>query len=1291
MEPSGGQVPQPREVFTRRLAQLWKHAGNPTLERVARAANQRMNPTHRRASSGGAVSVQRISAWRRGQNVPAQFDSLRPVLLTLLDMAQEVEAAVPGELSSLREWQRLWRKCESWTPVVDAGCPYPGLEPYRGEDADRFFGRERVSKELAAMVRDTAGDGGGIIVLVGASGAGKSSLLAAGLIPELGADWAVSTGTPGSPPVEPERTERRRLMIVDQFEELFALADTDAQRRGLPKLLRAWADAGCTVVIGVRADFFVRCLEHPLLADACARRSFILGPMLGAELTAAITEPVQRAGLKLETGLPDVIFTELVGLGGDPGSEVAGTLPLLSHVMQAIWQRRDGTRLTLAGYRAAGGVAGSVATTADEAWAKLDESEQAAARELLLAMVNVGSGTRDTRRRVPRDDLLARATDPEATAAALETLARARLITLDRDSATLAHEIVLDAWPRLRGWIDDDREGHLVRQRLATDAAEWEAAQHNRALLYRGTRLASAREHARGESGPSSEFLGAAIRSKRQVRGVQAGVALGVVLLLVAALAGYFNTVNAARERDDAFYATVLSDADRLQNTDPTLSAELDVLAHRLRPGDVDVSSRLIASQTLPIATTFVDHPGFVAGLAALDNEVILALGDDHRLRLWQRGPSGAFAAAGAPIADPVERATGMSVRGMVAVTAGPESTVRVRDLTDPARPRMLASIDTGAPVTAVNLSFDRRTLAVGHQREVLLWDVSDWSAPKQLPTRYPVDGELAGMGFTAGDRALITIDSRASSAMSSLYTVLSWGPGPTRGAAQPTKIAETSGHLSAAVADDDPLLALSDSESSGTAGPASSRVRLIRFDDAGAPIPVGAPFMVAAANLLAGIALSPDGKMLAAMTSTETTLWNLADPIQPTVLESPMAGNSATCPPVAGRLRCTGSATTLAFGRDGRHLTLGLDGGVVQQWSLPGAVLAGQSGQVAPLVNAISADGRRMLTVAPGADARIWDIEHPAAVRLLGGITNPDYQLPGMVMDPAPAISYDGRYAALLLHGVMTLVDISVPDKPAEVATFPGAISVSFAADRAMLATTHALPTPEVLIWDYATAAKPVRIGAPILVPPSRKLLETGIQLAASRDGQVVVSLTDKLQLWNGLIADADRTPLGGVAADHPSGVAGLAVSPDHRIAAVGWDAGSVRFFAIDDPTNIAPLGDPLPVSSIGTASLDYSPDGEYLATGGTDSTVRLWRVTDPAHPKSMGQSITPATSTMWRVAFHPKADYLIGGGDNGVLRIWDLNPDHAADRICALTRTSIAAQLRSHLPGHRLPELCR
>ncbi|MGW4352728.1 nSTAND1 domain-containing NTPase, partial [Nocardia sp. NPDC004582] len=495
MTASGDRIPPPRELFTRRLALLWEHAGNPTLERVTRAANQRMKAARGSDARGSAVRVQRISAWRRGQNVPAQFDSLRPVLLTLLDMARGHAEPVPAELSSLREWQRLWRECDSWTPDLDSECPYPGLEPYRGADADRFFGRERVTGELAALVRATAEAGGGIIVLVGASGAGKSSLLAAGLVPALGADWSVSTGTPGGPPAEPAATGSRRLMIVDQFEELFVGAGADPAERELPNRLRDWAQAGITVILGVRADFFARCLEHPALGEACARRSFILGPMRADELTAAITEPVQRAGLKLEAGLPEIIRTDLAGLGGNTLEEPAGVLPLLSHVMQAIWQRRDGTRLTLAGYRAAGGVVGSVAATADDAWAKLDETEQAAARELVPHLVHVGSGTRDTRRRPARDELIARATDPEAAATALETLVRARLVTLDRDTATLAHEIVLDAWPRLRGWIDDDREGHLVRQRLAADAAEWEAAQRNRALLYRGTRLASAREH----------------------------------------------------------------------------------------------------------------------------------------------------------------------------------------------------------------------------------------------------------------------------------------------------------------------------------------------------------------------------------------------------------------------------------------------------------------------------------------------------------------------------------------------------------------------------------------------------------------------------------------------------------------------------------------------------------------------------------------------------------------------------------------------------------------------------
>ncbi|WP_433725024.1 hypothetical protein ACQP0C_29080 [Nocardia sp. CA-129566] len=199
--------PSPRTVFSQQFAALFEAAGNPTLRRVAAAAQARMRATRAPGQQGGA-SVQRISDWKAGRNVPARFESLLPVLLTLVEEARKSNAPVPAALLDVQEWQRLWAASNAWDPAADpAECPYLGLTSYGRDDAELFFGRSRPTAELAELVHTTVGPEGhgGIVMLVGASGAGKSSLLAAGLLPALSnpvEEWAVASMTPGSAPVE---------------------------------------------------------------------------------------------------------------------------------------------------------------------------------------------------------------------------------------------------------------------------------------------------------------------------------------------------------------------------------------------------------------------------------------------------------------------------------------------------------------------------------------------------------------------------------------------------------------------------------------------------------------------------------------------------------------------------------------------------------------------------------------------------------------------------------------------------------------------------------------------------------------------------------------------------------------------------------------------------------------------------------------------------------------------------------------------------------------------------------
>ncbi|WP_282784866.1 hypothetical protein [Nocardia sp. CC201C] len=371
----------------------------------------------------------------------------------------------------------------------ESDCPYLGLAPYQRRDRDLFFGRTHATAEFADLVREAAGDASGMVILIGASGAGKSSLLAAGLVPAVG-DWDVTTITPGADPIATlaaaygiegdtdltaddiitaltaQRLDRQRLLIVDQFEEFFTACESETARAEfLAALHRCATEHTAAVVLALRADCYAHCLAYSSLQGALEKRSYILGPMRPDELAQAITGPARLAGLELEPGLDELIITDLCGVrdhhdrhGYDPG-----TLPLLSHALAATWRHRSGHRLTTAGYRSTGGISGAVAATAEHAWDALTAEQQAAATAMLPELVAVHRDAHATRRRIARPDLLRRTTDPEAAAAALELLTRARLISRDGDTVGFIHEIVLGAWPRLRGWVDAARVDLLTR------------------------------------------------------------------------------------------------------------------------------------------------------------------------------------------------------------------------------------------------------------------------------------------------------------------------------------------------------------------------------------------------------------------------------------------------------------------------------------------------------------------------------------------------------------------------------------------------------------------------------------------------------------------------------------------------------------------------------------------------------------------------------------------------------------------------------------------------------------
>ncbi|HEY0807827.1 MAG TPA: ATP-binding protein, partial [Pseudonocardiaceae bacterium] len=529
--------------------------------------------------------------------MPSQFSALAVVLEILITLASRHRPTPRvADLYDLVAWRALWEHAlasaaDSSGDSVTSGsvpgsalvvtdssvCPYLGLTAFRQEDASWFFGRDRATATLARLLTDAA-ETQGAVILVGASGAGKSSLIRAGLLPALAkaalpldgsANWPVVTMTPGADPLgqlvthipelaeplaAPEHVDpaddavrmavaahtrhradgaARLVLVVDQFEETFTLCQREDERRSFVQVLHAASTPAvpggippALVVLGLRADFYSRCLDYPQLAETLQERQFVLGPMTITELRAAIEGPAKAVGLQLEAGLVELIMRDLRAGGTQRGrsnraTHDAGALPLLSHALLATWQRRQTGKLTISGYLAAGAIEGAISATAERAWAQLNPDEQTAARHLLLRLVHVGNDTQDTRRRSTRQELLNEAPNEAATEHAMEVLADARLITLDTESVEITHEALLRAWPRLRGWIDQDRAGNLLRQRLEADAQSWATDGQDSSTLYRGARLETTRQWMRTTrsadlSAVARRFLAASVRYQRR-------------------------------------------------------------------------------------------------------------------------------------------------------------------------------------------------------------------------------------------------------------------------------------------------------------------------------------------------------------------------------------------------------------------------------------------------------------------------------------------------------------------------------------------------------------------------------------------------------------------------------------------------------------------------------------------------------------------------------------------------------------------------------------------------------
>jgi hypothetical protein len=422
-------------------------------------------------------------------------------------------------------------------------CPYRGLEPFGEEHAEFFFGRD----DGVAQVEEVL-DRQPIVAVAGPSGAGKSSLLRAGLLPRVrsaGARVAELRPLPGQPVDELIDTtladlpdDGRTIVLVDQFEEL-AAADAAGARRLLAALgdrldahgRRPDGNWPLQVVLTARSSTLEDVLA-PEIATRLGAGTVLVPPMNRRQLRDAIVAPAERApGLVFEPGLVDRIL--------DDAAAEPGRLPLVESLLTELWERRAGGVLTIEAYERSGGVAGVVATRAEQVVAALDvPADDPGLRRLFTGLAGTDRDGRFVRRPLRTADL-----DPALRPLA-ERLVAGRLLVLERPPAgeerlQLAHQALIEHWPRLRGWLAEDRDFLAWREEAEAQRDRWETAGRDDGALLRGVSLAATAEWLPRRTPdvplPLQEFVGRSrARQRREVRRWRVVTAVLAVLVLAA-------------------------------------------------------------------------------------------------------------------------------------------------------------------------------------------------------------------------------------------------------------------------------------------------------------------------------------------------------------------------------------------------------------------------------------------------------------------------------------------------------------------------------------------------------------------------------------------------------------------------------------------------------------------------------------------------------------------------------------------------------------------------------------
>ncbi|MCG8419609.1 MAG: protein kinase [Proteobacteria bacterium] len=1135
---------------------------------------------------------------------------------------------VPSATALLAELEPLMpgRGFRVMADSAEPESPFTGLAAFQEADAARFFGRDC---DIASMVNHLRNHC--MVTVAGASGAGKSSFVRAGVIPALkrsGQNWDAFVLRPGRRPLaglagvlaqvaptitangadsaatadgstsDPDAREAvigtlrtqpgylgaalrarchqrhtRIVLFVDQFEELYTLGTAAQTRAAFIACLEGVADDASSplrVVLSLRSDFLDRLAEDRAFTGELTR-GMVLLPSLGrAQLRQALIRPVEAAGYSFEA--EDMVDTML-----DTLESTRSPLPLLQFTAAKLWDMRDREKnvVTVQSYRELGGIAGALASHADAVLTGLSAREQPLAR---LVFTNLVTEER-TRAIVSVDELRAMCPDSagDTIANVLHHLADARLVIIETDTGKggstveLSHESLIDRWPRLGQWLDEDHGAAQFRARLRAAAREWDRQGRSEDLLWRGRAADDARRCLEHEG----------------------------------RTAGH-------RNRAPATYGRRLWRATR--------GRVVDRKSRHAMQGDLveERSGRAIGDS--------IDSIDSVTGLSERDQLYLQAVADlatrarQRRQRIAAAGIATLIAVA-ILVSCLAVRANREAMRAEEQVAETAKQAERARREAARAQRQTTRARDAVRIVSARELQ-DDPTSALALLREVENDRVHGWIGQVSLAAQSPIaravlighEGMIASARFSPDSKRVLTAS-------------------------------------------------------------ADRTARLWRADGTGAAV-----IFAGHSNRLQSAIFSPDGSHIATASDDHTVrIWHIASTLGRTPRQAMQSGvhierrANRTVEPVVLRGHA-GAIVSLHYSPDGERLVSASGDKTARVWRADGSgeaiVLSGHTAVVRTAV--FSSDGKRVLTASADGTARIWNADGSGTPIVLTGHRGPlwgaEFSPDGTrvltASDDATARLWrsdgTGRPVVLVGHSKRVNRALFSPDGNWVLTASDDHTARLWRADgtgQPVILSGHEAPvwwavfSPDGRLMATASMDKTVRVW---------RLGETGVsggsvvlsghtgsvwRLHFSPDGRYLLSIAwDRtVRVWP--VYDLDsHIALNG----HATTVWRATFSPDGKwVASASWD-GTARLWNADGSGQARVLRD----HSDAVTGVEFSPDGTHLATISRDGTARVFDLQSATSIELRGH-----TAAVKTVAFHPDGELLATASEDKTARIWRID----------------------------------